>query len=357
MDPEKAKGEPLLPSLGEMFFQPLEDWLKAENEKRFRLDQLAEWYFKRPECSSFEDCGNLPKALKEKLSRNFAFCSLKPEKALSSRDGTEKNTLLLRDGLRTETVTMPMDGHTTVCLSTQVGCPVRCRFCFSGRDGLKRNLTAGEMADSLRLALPKEGFESLNIVIMGMGEPFFNYANLKTFLSLCQAKRGFNIGSRRVTVSTVGVLPGIVKFAEDFPQMNLAVSLHAPNEKLRRLIIPGAPSKISELIPALKSYFSKTKRLVTFEYVMIEGINDGIKEAGELARLLRDLDCKINLIPLNDVPGQEFSGSPEANILRFEGKLRECGLNVTVRRSKGGEIKGACGQLAARRGEEDPKAD
>ncbi|MBR5901301.1 23S rRNA (adenine(2503)-C(2))-methyltransferase RlmN [bacterium] len=355
MDAEKNKGGALLPPLGEMFFKPLEEWLLKEKEKRFRLDQLAEWYFKRPEAGSFQDFSNFPKSLREKLETNFAFSCLEPETALASRDGTQKNTLLLRDGLRTETVTMPMDGHRTVCLSTQVGCPVSCRFCFSGRDGLKRNLTLGELADSLRLALPKTGRESLNLVIMGMGEPFYNYANLKAFLALCKDKKGFDIGSRRITVSTVGVIPGIENFAADFPQMNLAVSLHAPNEKLRRLIIPRAPSKISELMPALKDYFSKTKRLVTFEYVMIKDLNDGLKEAGELARLVNGLDCKINLIPLNDVPGGEFSGSPEKKILQFEGRLKEAGLNVTVRRSKGGEISGACGQLAARRNAPGPK--
>ena len=349
MDAEKTKDGAFLPPLGEMFFEPLKEWLLKENEKLFRLDQLAEWYFKRPEAGSFQDFSNFPKALREKLEINFAFSCLKPETALTSRDGSQKNTLLLRDGFRTETVTMPMGNRHTICLSTQVGCPVRCRFCFSGRDGLKRNLSLGELADSLRLALPKEGRESVNLVVMGMGEPFYNYVNLKAFLSLCQAKKGFGIGSRRITVSTVGVLPGIEKFASDFPQMNLAVSLHAPNEKLRRLIIPRAPSKISELMPALKNYFAQTKRLVTFEYVMIKDLNDSLKEAGELARLINGLDCKINLIPLNDVPGGEFSGSPEKKILQFENYLKDAGFHVTVRNSKGGEICGACGQLADKR--------
>ena len=353
MDGEKE--ELLLPPLGEMFFEPLEKWFAERGEKKYRAGQMAEWYFKKPEARSFQDLLNFPKALRDELAENFAFCSVKPEEALSSRDGSLKNTLLLRDGKRTETVTMTMAGHHTVCLSTQVGCPIGCRFCLSGRDGLKRNLSLGELCDSLRLALPKEGRESLNLVVMGMGEPFCNYANLKAFLKLCQAKRGFDIGSRRITVSTVGVLEGIKNFAADFPQMNLAVSLHAPNEKLRRLIIPRAPSKIGELMPALRDYFAKTKRLVTFEYVMLKDLNDSPREARELAALLKGFDCKVNLIPFNEVPGGEFGRSPAQRIKQFESLLKEAGLHVTVRLSKGGEVGGACGQLADRRSKKEGK--
>lgn len=339
--------EAFLPSVSEELFKPLEVWFAEAGERPYRFRQLLDWYFKRPEVASFQELGNFPKALREKLEQNFAFLSLSLEEAKPAPDGSKKQTLLLRDGLVTETVTMPMEGHTTVCLSTQVGCPVGCRFCFSGRHGLKRNLTAGEMADSLRCSLPASGAESLNLVIMGMGEPFYNYEALKKFLFIC--KEGFGIGSRRVTVSTVGVLKGIESFASDFPQMNLAVSLHAPREELRKKLIPRAPSEIRELIPALKKYFAATKRLVTFEYAMIKGVNDSAKEAKELCALLSGFDCKVNLIPLNDVPGGEFQPSEKETLERFVNYLKERDMNVTVRRSLGGTVGGACGQLADKR--------
>ena len=339
--------EASLPSISEELFKPLENWFIEAGEKPYRFRQLMDWYFKRPEVRSFDELANFPKALREKLNENFAFLSLSLEDVNSAPDGSKKQTLILRDGFVTETVTMPMEGYSTVCLSTQVGCPVGCRFCFSGRHGLKRNLTAGEMADSLRCSLPASGAESLNLVIMGMGEPFYNYEALKAFLYIC--KDGFGIGSRRVTVSTVGVLPGIERFAQDFPQMNLAVSLHAPNEELRRKLIPRAPSEIKELLPTLKKYFAATKRLVTFEYAMIRDVNDSLKEAKELCGLLSGFDCKINLIPLNDVPGGEFKPSAKENLERFVNYLRERDMNVTVRRSLGGTVGGACGQLADKR--------
>lgn len=339
--------ENFLPSLSESFDGPLPDWFARAGERPYRFRQLLDWYFKRPEVASFQELGNFPKALREKLEQDFAFLSLSLEEAKPAPDGSKKQTLLLRDGLVTETVTMPMEGHTTVCLSTQVGCPVGCRFCFSGRHGLKRNLTAGEMCDSLRCSLPDAGSESLNLVIMGMGEPFYNYEALKSFLNIC--KDGFGIGTRRVTVSTVGVIPGIERFAADFPQMNLAVSLHAPNEKLRRELIPRAPSEIKTLLAALKKYFAATKRLVTFEYAMIKGVNDSAKEAKELRDLLSGFDCKINLIPLNDVPGGEFQPSAKETLERFVNYLKERDMNVTVRKSLGGTVGGACGQLADKR--------
>lgn len=336
-----------LPSISEELYEPLKSWFSEAGEKPYRFRQLLDWYFKRPEVKSFQELANFPKALREKLEQNFSFLSLSLEEAKPSPDGSQKQTLLLRDGFVTETVTMPMDGYSTVCLSTQVGCPVGCRFCFSGRHGLKRNLTAGEMADSLRCSLPESGSESLNLVIMGMGEPFYNYEALKNFLLIC--KEGFGIGSRRVTVSTVGVIQGIERFAKDFPQMNLAVSLHAPREELRRKLIPRAPSEIKELLVALKKYFAATKRLVTFEYAMIKGVNDSAREAKELYELLSGFDCKVNLIPLNDVPGGEFKPSEKENLERFVNYLRERDMNVTVRRSLGGTVGGACGQLADKR--------
>ena len=342
-----------LPSVSETPDSAMAGWFASAGEKPYRLKQLKDWYFKRPEVKSFQELANFPKALREKLERDFAFLSLSLEEAKLAPDGSKKQTLLLRDSLVTETVTMPMDGYHTVCLSTQVGCPVGCRFCFSGRHGLKRNLTAGEMADSLRCSLPPSGAESLNLVIMGMGEPFYNYEALKTFLNIC--KDGFGVGSRRVTVSTVGVLAGIERFAADFPQMNLAVSLHAPREELRRTLIPRAPSEIRELLPALKKYFAATKRLVTFEYAMIGDVNDSLREAKELCELLKGFDCKINLIPLNEVPEGDFSPSEKENSERFVDYLKGRGMNVTVRHSLGGKVGGACGQLADRRNGDVPK--
>ena len=338
-----------IPALIEIFGAPLKTWLAENNFPAYRAAQLQEWYFKRPEAQSFSELKNLPKALLEKLQDAFLFSSLTPETALIAEDGSQKNTLLLSDGLRTETVTMPMEGHKTICLSSEVGCPVMCRFCLSGRYGLKRNLTFAELCDSLRYALPKEGRESLNLVIMGMGEPFYNYENLARFLSVCLQKDSFGIGARRVTVSTVGVLEGIKKFARDFPQCNLAVSLHAPDEKQRRALIPHAPSELKDLIKELKKYFAITNRLITFEYTLLKGINDSLQDAQKLSNLLKNFPCKINLIPYNAVPNGEFEASPSQVRLAFKKALEEKGLHVTIRKSLGKDISGACGQLAHQR--------
>ncbi len=282
---------------------------------------------------------------------------LEPLETLESADGSTRKVLFrLPDGETIESVFMLYERRRTVCLSTQVGCPIGCPFCATGRSGFRRNLKAGEIIAQV-LHFAREAKKTLgdsskpvtNVVFMGMGEPLLNYDATIKAIRILNDQRGFNLGARRFTISTVGIVPGIRRLAEEGLQVELAVSLHAPNDEIRDRLVPvnkGYP--IRRLLVACQEFIEKTKRRITFEYVLINGVNDSISHARELASLLRGMLCHVNLIPMNPFPGASMEPPPRRRVLAFEEELRRQGLSVTLRTSKGVDIQAGCGQLRLR---------
>jgi 23S rRNA (adenine2503-C2)-methyltransferase len=290
---------------------------------------------------------NLPKELRNKLDEN---AELKKLKVLniqkSKKDGTRKYLFELRDGNSIESVFMKYKFGNTVCISSQAGCLMGCRFCASTINGLQRNLTAGEMSDQV-ISIERDTEEKIsNIVVMGTGEPFNNYENLSKFLRNIHEKEGLNVGMRNITVSTCGLIKKMLEFAKDFPQVNLAVSLHAPNDTIRNKIMPiNKRYPLEELLAASRTYVAKTGRRITFEYALVKGINDGEQNAKELAERLRGINCHVNLIPLNQVKETGLHGTERKESELFREVLERHGIQVTIRRELGSDIDAACGQL------------
>jgi 23S rRNA (adenine2503-C2)-methyltransferase len=271
-----------------------------------------------------------------------------------SLDGTEKYAIRLADGNIIEAVWIPMGRHATVCISSQVGCPVQCRFCASGADGLIRNLSAGEIVEQVwHICAAHPGSDSLNIVVMGIGEPLYNYDAVSRALSILHDAEGLNIGWRRMTVSTTGVLHGITALASDAPQVNLAVSLHAPTDEQREKIIAHCPSNIRDLLVCLQEYYQTTHRNITYEYILLDGINDTHADAVKLASLTAAVPAKVNLIPYNTVPHGTYRPSPRKQVEQFAEWLEIQRVPVMIRRRKGDDIAGACGQLRQQTLEEE----
>ena len=290
---------------------------------------------------------DLSKELREKLAGSAFIERLNVEKLqVSEKDGTRKYLFGLRSGDAIESVFMKYKYGNTVCVSSQAGCRMNCAFCASGANGFSRDLTAAEMVDQI-IAIEKETGERIgNIVVMGTGEPLENYETLCRFLTLVHAKEGLNIGLRSITVSTCGIIPKMEALANDFPQVNLAVSLHAPNDKIRDRLIPvNRKYPIAQLLAASRKHIEKTGRRITFEYALIKGINDTEADAAELAALLSRMICHVNLIPLNPVSEKAFEGTDRGGAERFLSVLERKGIQATIRRELGTDIDGACGQL------------
>lgn len=317
-------------------------------DKRFRAKQIFGWLSKGVE--SFDEMTNIPAKLRTALSERY-YIGL-PEDILvqeSKQDGTRKCLFEFRDGARVESVFMKYIYGNSICISSQVGCRMGCTFCASTRNGLERSLTGGEMlAQVLKMRnITREDIG--HVVIMGIGEPFDNYDNISKFIRLINSKQGYNLGMRNITVSTCGLIPFIEKFGEDFPQVNLAVSLHAPNDEIRCQTMPVARSfEYSELMVACRKYTEATKRRITFEYALIDGVNDETKHARELASHLKGWLTHVNLIPLNEVEGTGYRTSLKTNVRDFASILEEQGIAVSVRRTLGTDIDAACGQLRLR---------
>ena len=325
----------------------LAGWLKQRRQPKFRARQIREAIC-RHRADSFADITTLPAALRTELGEAFAILPSKLLHHAISRDGTEKLLVELHDGETLETVLMREDDRRTVCISSQVGCAMGCVFCASGLLGVKRNLTAGEMVEQvLRVQRLLPADESLtNVVVMGLGEPMANLPNLFRFLDALTAADGLAMSPRRITVSTVGLPKPMRQFADRGQPVNLAVSLHAPRESLRTEIVPvNDRTGLAAVLAAADHYFEQTGRRVTYEYVLLAGRNDGPREADELVALLRGRNAHVNLIPMNPVEQTGLIGSPQPSTQRFAAKLREGGLNVTVRKRKGADIDAACGQL------------
>lgn len=320
-------------------------YLEMLGEKKFRAKQIFGWIYKGVD--SFDEMTDLSKELRQKLDENAELKRLQIIKVQNSeKDGTRKYLFGLEDGNSIESVFMKYKFGNTVCISSQAGCRMGCSFCASAINGLQRNLTAGEMADQI-LSIEKDTGEKVsNIVVMGTGEPLDNYDNLSIFIKNIHEKDGLNIGMRSITVSTCGLIPGMMALAKDFPQINLAVSLHAPNDTIRSRMMPISKRyPMEELLKACNRHIELTGRRITFEYALVKGLNDSDRNAEELAAKLRGMNCHVNLIPLNRVAETGLYGTERSNVERFSELLGKRGIQVTTRRELGSDIDAACGQL------------
>lgn len=332
----------------------LESAFKEEGLPAFRARQVTAWVWRKG-ALSYEAMTDLPKDLRERLAARYPVLGSRVAETPRSADTTQKYLLELDDGKLVECVLIPAeDGRRTVCLSTQVGCPVACGFCASGLDGVERNLTAGEILDQFLAAKAVSDAPVTNVVFMGMGEPLLNFENVETATArLCAPEEeGGGLSSRRITISTSGIVPGIARMAAMEGQVRLSVSLHAPRDDLRTRLMPiNRRYPISALMEALKEYQSETGRLVTFEYILLDGVNDSPRESEELVALLKgsDLDCKVNLIPFNPVEGTPYGTPPRERCSAFAARVRSGGIATTLRVRKGGDIDAACGQLRLRK--------
>ena len=329
-----------------MNINELEDLLKELGEPKFRAKQIFDWLHAK-QVDSFEEMTNLSKGLREKLSETASINGVEMVRKLVSQiDGTRKYLFALSDGAIIESVLMKYEHGNTVCISTQVGCRMGCKFCASTLDGVERGLTAGEMLSQI-YAIQKDCGERVHgTVLMGSGEPLDNYENVVKFLRLINDPKGQNMGQRHITLSTCGLVEKIYDLAEEDLQITLAVSLHAPNDGIRTQTMPIAKVySMDRLLQACRDYADKTKRRITFEYALIHGVNDGDEHAWELVKKLRDMLCHINLIPVNDVKERNYVKSTAERVKRFASILNENGVETTVRRKLGSDIDAACGQL------------
>jgi len=334
----------------------LRERMVESGEPAYRAGQIWQAVY-RDLVISYDEITTLPTRVRHELKERLPLRLPMAEDAQESADRrTRKTLLLLADGERVETVSMNYDDRRTVCASTQVGCAMGCHICATGRSGFTRDLTPGEIAAQvLHVArdLKREGGRLTNVVYMGMGEPFANYDATLASIRTLNDTRGFGLGARSFTVSTVGIVPGIERFAREGLQANLAVSLHAANDALRERLLPiNRTHPIGPLIRACRQYVERTNRRITFEVALIDGINDSPTHARELADLLRGLLCHVNLIPFNPVPGIGWRRSPGERVDEFAKVLERRGVPVTIRVSRGVEIRAGCGQLRAERAED-----
>ena len=328
-----------------MYPQELSALMEALGEKAFRAKQLYSWLHEHM-VLSYEDMANLPKSLKEKLN-DYPITGLKlVDEQISAIDGTRKYLFGLADGNVIESVLMRYRHGNSVCISSQVGCRMGCRFCASTIGGLTRNLTASEMLEQIYRIQALTGERVANVVVMGTGEPLDNYDNLLRFIHILTGEGGQHISQRNITVSTCGLVPNMYELAKEKLQITLALSLHAPNDEKRRELMPIARRyTMDEVLAACENYFKETGRRLTFEYSLVAGVNDGDEDARQLAKRIHGMNCHVNLIPVNPIKERDFVRSTRKAVENFKIKLEKCGINVTIRREMGSDIDGACGQL------------
>ncbi len=328
--------------------EDLSQYLKSIGEQSFRAKQIFEWIYKKG-VWSFEEMRNLPAPLRQRLSADFTLKPLAIAKKLVAKDGTTKFLFELPDREKIETVLIPTATRTTVCISTQAGCKFGCKFCASGIGGWKRNLTTAEILTQILHVKEEAGKHKKplsHIVCMGTGESFDNYENLIKALRIVNDKRGVNIGARRITISTVGLVPKILQFAKEDFQIELAISLHGYNDDSRNKLMPvNKKYPFTELMNACREYIKTTHRQITFEYILIKDVTCTEEAAKELAKNLKGMICKLNLIPCN--PVQEFPYKPPTHerMLSFQNRLKELDVHATLRTPRGRDIAAACGQL------------
>lgn len=330
--------------LKNLTLQELKDLMTEMGEKPFRASQIYRRMYAGAE--SFDEMKELPGSLREKLKQSARLWLVTMKQRQVSVDGTRKYLFAIDGGEAVETVFMQYRYGGTVCVSCQAGCRMGCAFCASGINGLTRNLTAGEILDQILAVQNDVGEKISHVVFMGTGEPFDNYDQVAKALRLLNDPAGFGLGARHVTVSTCGLIRRMDDFAEDFPQTGLAVSLHAPSDEIRRQLMPVARTvSMDELLAACARYTDRTHRRITFEYALIEGVNDRESHAAMLSSRLRNMLCHVNLIPLNTVEEHDFRSARREQAEAFARILEEQGVQVTIRRSLGPDIQAACGQL------------
>ncbi|MFA5916635.1 MAG: 23S rRNA (adenine(2503)-C(2))-methyltransferase RlmN [Candidatus Gracilibacteria bacterium] len=334
----------------------VKDFLKQNKFPPFRYAQIENAIYKNF-VSDFDDIQTIPKDLRQLLTQDFFYYSLVADHIVTSDNGqTTKILFKTKDGLFIEAVIMRhLTGRNTLCVSSQAGCPMACTFCATGKLGLKRNLEFYEIVEQVYYAaelLNKEGTILRNVVYMGMGEPFLNYDNVKKSIEIICNQKKLNLANRRVTVSTCGIIPGINKFGDDFPQTSLAISLHAPNDEIRKSIMPVDQTySLDKLMKSLDEYVEKTNKRIFYEYIMINGVNDNIKLASELGELLKGKLAHVNFIPYNsgEGAGGSYKSTPRFIIEKFQDILDKYGVPSTIRTTMGDDIDAACGQLASKK--------
>ena len=334
----------------DLTYEEMEEYFLSMGSKRFHAMQLFTWLYEKRVESYFE-VTNIKKELLDNISSDYSIDRLKIVSVEEDVD-VSKYLFELYDGEHIEAVLMRHDYGNSVCISSQVGCNMGCRFCESGRRKKVRNLETYEMVLQILMIEKLLGERVSHVVVMGIGEPFDNYDNLCRFLKIINHPKGMAIGARHITVSTCGVVPKILEFSEFPLQINLAVSLHAPNNEIRDKIMPiNKAYPLEKLIPVLKTYLERTNRRITFEYILLKDINDSTKCAEELAKLVKGINCYINLIPYNETENIGFKRTNTIQIMRFYDILKKNNVNVTIRREFGGKISAACGQLRSKKEE------
>ena len=337
-------------SIYDLTIDELMEYFLKIGEKKYYATELFSWiYAKDKRITFFSEASNIKKEVRERLSKDFTISNIEIVTVEKAKD-VRKYLFKLNDKEHVEAVLMNHDYGNSLCISSQVGCNMGCKFCESGRRKKVRNLTTGEMVEQILKVEDESNLRISHVVIMGIGEPFDNYDNICNFIRIINHPKGLNIGARHITVSTCGLVPKILEFA-NFPyQVNLAISLHAPNDKLRKEIMPIAKVyPLKDLINAIKVYFEKTNRRVTFEYIMLDGVNDKEEHALELVNLLKGINSYVNLIPYNETDALQYKRSKPLTIAKFYDILKKNNITVTIRREFGGTISAACGQLRSKK--------
>lgn len=328
-----------------MTLEQLENFVKEQGQPKFRAGQLFQWLHGR-QVDSFSEMTDQPKSFLSVLEQECTIERLAVQQCQISKDGTRKYLFSLPDGNCIETVWMQYSYGNTVCVSTQVGCRMGCRFCASTQGGKVRDLMAGEIAGEIYAVMKDTGQRVSHIVLMGIGEPLDNFENVLDFLSIISSPKGVNIGMRNISLSTCGLVPKIKELAQKKLQLTLSVSLHAPLNEMRSKMMPVNDAyPVEELIAACREYQNVTGRRISFEYSMVRGVNDSPQTAKKLAELIRGMGAHVNLIPINPVDGSPFTATDAAAVKRFQETLTKLGVNATVRRRLGTDISAACGQL------------
>ncbi len=327
-------------------YSELKTYMDALGQPGYRTQQLYQWMHQKL-AAEFDEMSNLPKALREQLSRQCRLSGISPVRVqVSELDGTAKYLFKLHDGNLIESVLMHYRHGSSVCVSSQAGCRMGCAFCASTLDGCVRSLSPSEMLGQVYNIQKLSGCRVSHVVVMGSGEPLDNYDNLLRFLRMLSDENGLNISMRNITVSTCGIVPKILSLADEKLPITLAVSLHAPNDEIRKTLMPVARKyPLAELLEACRTYLKKTNRRITFEYSLVKGVNDAPSCARELSGLLKGMNCHVNLIPVNPIKERNFRQSGQREVLEFKNMLEKYGINATIRREMGRDIQGACGQL------------